>query len=331
MKRKLFTLLQLAIGFGILGVIFWNLHRTGELAKLAAAVQTARGNGHLLALSLAGIGFSLLLCTLRWDLLLKAQGVHLPLPRLFTLYLIGQFFSAFMLGATGGDVVKAYYVATETKHKRTEVVTTVFVDRLVGLVALIGLVVTVMLIRLPFFLAHPRMHVAIVFNSVLLVGAVTGLLVVFRRNLFEQWPFFRRLEENTALGEVIGRVYASMRFCLGRRGLLSRTLLLSLLNHLTVVVWGYYLAMAIGIESGFAAMLTVVPLINAVSALPITPGGLGTRDGAAIFLLGVVGVSAATAVTFSLLSYAAILAWSIVGGVLYLGYSIQRGRVPPSP
>jgi len=157
------------------------------------------------------------------------------------------------------------------------------------------------------------------------------LLVVFRRNLFEQWGFFRRLEEKTALGEIIGRVYASMRFCLSHRGLLSKTLLLSFLNHMTVVVWGYYLAMALGIDNGFVAMLTVVPLINAVSALPITPGGLGTRDGAAIFLLGVIGVSAATAVTFSLLSYAAILTWSIFGGVLYLGYSVRRGRVPSPP
>jgi len=331
MKKKLFTLLQLVIGFAILGVIFWNLNRTGELTKLVQAVQTARGNWPMLALSLVGIGFSLLLCTLRWDLLLKAQDVHLPLPRLFTLYLIGQFFSAFMLGATGGDLVKAYYVATETKHKRTEVVTTVFFDRVVGLMALIGLVVAVMLVRLRFFLAHPRMHLAILFNSALLAGTVIGLLVVFRRNLFEQWGFFRRLEEKTALGEIIGRVYASMRFCLSHRGLLSKTLLLSFLNHMTVVVWGYYLAMALGIDNGFVAMLTVVPLINAVSALPITPGGLGTRDGAAIFLLGVIGVSAATAVTFSLLSYAAILTWSIFGGVLYLGYSVRRGRVPSPP
>src|SRR2546430_8221736 len=47
-----------------------------------------------------------------------------------------MFFNAFLLGSTGGDVIKAWYVAHETHHKKAEAVATVVVDRLIGLLAL---------------------------------------------------------------------------------------------------------------------------------------------------------------------------------------------------
>lgn len=331
MKKRLISLIQLAVGIGILGLIFWNLHRSGDLGKLIDAVRTARANWPFLVVGMIGFGFSLFCCTVRWKYLLEAQGVRLPFGRLATLYLIGHFFSAFMMGATGGDVAKAYYVATETKHKRAEVISTVFFDRLVGLLALVGLIGIVTLSRLRFFLAHREMRVAMVFNLALLAAAVTGLVVVFRKNLFEQWPLFRRLEGATKLGNVVTRVYHSIRLCLSHPGLLTRTLSLSFLNHMIMVAWSMYMGMALNLSMGFVGMLTVVPLINAVGAIPVTPGGLGTRETAAIYLMGAMGISAANAVTFSLLCYAATMVWSLVGGVFYMVYAVRRGRVPPRP
>jgi hypothetical protein len=50
---------------------------------------------------------------------------------------VAQFFNSFLLGSTGGDVIKALYAARETHHKKTEAVVTVFVDRLLGLWAML--------------------------------------------------------------------------------------------------------------------------------------------------------------------------------------------------
>ena len=326
MKKKLLSLAQLLVGAAILGLIFWKLRSTGNLDKLVEAVQTGAGNWPLLVAAGIGAGISLVFCTIRWHYLLEAQGVKLGLGRLFTLYLIGQFFSAFMLGATGGDVVKAYYVSTEARHKRAEVVATVFFDRLVGLLALVGLIVVTMFCRLDFFMAHTETRVAMVFNIGLLTLAIAGLLVVFRRNIFEKWAIFRRIDQKTGVGDVITRVYSSMRLCLSHPGVLPKTLFMSFLNHMAMVVWSLCIAKAIGLPVNFIDMLTVVPLINAVGAIPVTPGGLGTRDAAAIFMLGAMGIPAAGAVTFSLLCYGGILLWSLIGGLFYIFYAWQRGR-----
>ena len=58
------------------------------------------------------------------------------MARTFVLNMVGCFYSTFMLGTTGGDVLKAYYASKQTPH-RTEAVMSVLVDRAIGLLALI--------------------------------------------------------------------------------------------------------------------------------------------------------------------------------------------------
>jgi len=58
------------------------------------------------------------------------------------------------------------------------------------------------------------------------------------------------------------------------------------------------------------------PLITAISGLPITMAGIGARDGAAIALLGWVGVSAADAEAMSLLTLFVSVLWGLIGGIV---------------
>ena len=267
-------------------------------------------------------------CTLRWQALLAAQEIHLTFWKVLVLFFIGHYFNAFMPGAIGGDFVKLYYVVKETEHKQTEAVSTIFLDRIIGLLALIPLCTIVMLIKLDFFLSYPETKVAFLFNCALLVGAVVGLFVVFRQNLLEKWSFFRRLEERTALGKIIGKVYGAFHICFKCPTVLVKTGLLSVANHLLLVFAAFLLGRALEIPLGFGSYIMVFPIINAIAAIPATPGGLGTREVAAKFLLGAVGISEVKAVPLSLLLYATMLFWSLVGGVVYMVYSYYRGKAP---
>lgn len=329
MKRKLASLAQFAVGAGILAYILFKLHSRGDLHKLALALNTAAGRWPYLVAAFLGFGLCIFLCILRWQVLLEALGIRLPLRRLSALYYIGQFFNAFMFGATGGDVAKAYYVATETHHKRTEVVATVFIDRIVGLFALMVLTIAIMLARLRFFLATPEMRAAFVFSAVMVVGSLSGLALMFRRNLAERLPLFRWIEQRTPIREILTRAHNAFRLCMRSRSVLIKTGILSLLNHVGSLVAIFYLGLALRIDLGFVDYLTVFPAINAIAAMPITPSGLGTRESACLFLLGPLGVSPSAAVTLSLLYYGTLMAWSLVGGLVYLFYTLRRGLTPP--
>ena len=83
-----------------------------------------------LALSLACMGATLGFGVWRWRMVLRVHGLHLTFGRALRISLIAQFFNAFLLGSTGGDLMKAYYAARQTDHKKTEAVVTVLADRL---------------------------------------------------------------------------------------------------------------------------------------------------------------------------------------------------------
>jgi uncharacterized protein (TIRG00374 family) len=323
-KRRFFSLAQFVLGLGIMAFIFLRMHRRGELGKLLGAWQAAHSNWPLVLGALLMLGLCIGCGVLRWRLILRAQGIPISGARLSVLYLIGQFFNAFMLGATGGDLMKAYYAARETRHKRTECVMSILVERAIGTVALVGLAFLVMLLNLRLYLGHHEMRVAMLFVVILLVGTGVALLVVIQKDVFEHWPLFRRLEERTRLGAELAKAYDSTRFCMSHGRLMAQTLGLSLANHVGLVAAVFLLGLAMELPLSFAEFLSVFLVINAVASLPITPSGLGTRESAGIFLLGVLGVHPAQAVSLTLLLYGLIVTWSLIGGVVYLVNAIRR-------
>ena len=66
--------------------------------------------------------------------------------------------------------------------------------------------------------------------------------------------------------------------------------------------------------------LVAVPTIICISALPVTPSGLGVRENLFVMTLTVpeIGIASTHALSLSLLAYAGSLFWSLVGGIIYL-------------
>ncbi len=326
MKKRIIALLQLALGVGLILYLFMRMKEKGDLGKMREVVSTAAGNWLLLAAGTLGFFACIFLCAVRWKMLLSSQGLKVPMGRVLSLYFTGHFFSTFLPGVTGGDIVKAYFAAKEAPHMKTAAVSTVVMDRIIGLLALVMLAVAVMLARLPFFLAYPQMKTALVFNVCLFAAMSIALFVVFRQNLFERWDLFRRLEQKTRLGEIIGKAYNACHVSLTHPGLLVKTILLSLVNHVVFILCQFLIGLGLGINISLLNCLTAFLIINAVAAIPITPGGLGTREATSIYLLSVFGIAAAPAISISLLTYAMIVFWGAVGGVVYMFYIYSRPK-----
>ena len=95
---------------------------------------------HLSYLALASViaGASVLLTFVRWYILVRAQGLPFTLPSVLRLGMVGFYLSTFLPFAIGGDVIKAAFIARE-QSRRTVAVTTVIIDRVIGLCGLIWL------------------------------------------------------------------------------------------------------------------------------------------------------------------------------------------------
>ncbi len=323
-RRAAAALLRLAAAAGI---IAWLLSRPEmDLTHLGTVLRGTLGHAAWLLLGL-GLFFGCIWASvLRWKGFLDAQSLRLSARRVFSIFFIGHFFNAFMMGSTGGDLVKAAYTARETRHLKAEAIMTVVADRVIGLLALFMLAAAMIVARAPFFLAQKRTHPICLLVLVLFAALALALALLLKRNIFERHSVFRWIENRWPFGHLLRRAYDAFYLYRTDHSLLARAFALSLANHLLNVAGCYALGRALQIPNGFGDYLMMFPSILAVASLPITPGGLGIREGVAVVLLGAVQIPISQALPLSLISYLGMLVWSLLGGVIFLFYNAGSGR-----
>src|SRR5262245_34179794 len=82
---------------------------------------------------------AVLLTFVRWYVLVRAQDLPFTLFNAVRLGLVGVSMSTLLPGSIGGDIFKAAFIARE-QSRRTVAVSTVLIDRVIGLLGLIWLV-----------------------------------------------------------------------------------------------------------------------------------------------------------------------------------------------
>jgi len=103
----------------------------GQLGRIFAGL-----NLWYFAVSLAIYIVGQALIGLRWSLLLRAQSIFIGPWMAVKLYFLGLFYNNLMPSSVGGDLLRAWYVAKHT-DKKLQAALSVFVDRVLGLFALV--------------------------------------------------------------------------------------------------------------------------------------------------------------------------------------------------
>ena len=293
----------------------WTL--AWHYGPIALWEDIADTNPRALALSLVVIGAALAVGIVRWRIVLRVHGLNLSWGRATEISLVAHFFNSFLLGSSGGDLMKAYYAARETHHKKTEAVVTVFVDRLVGLWAMLLFACIMMLPNLTLLFLQPQLRSVAMLILVMSAGCTVVLILAFWGGLSKRWPgawaWLRRLPK----GEWLERSLDSCRQFGKERFFVPRTLALSMLLNALCVLQVMTLAWGSDLHIPPLALFMIVPMIICISALPITPSGLGVRENLFVLLLAR-SVPETSALSLSLLALAGSLFWSLVGGLVYV-------------
>jgi uncharacterized protein (TIRG00374 family) len=274
--------------------------------RLSTSLPTVAGV--LLAL------FALALLTAwRWRWLVHALGLALSAADAARYTLYGIFFNLVIPGATGGDVVKAYYAAKRT-GVATKAVVSVFVDRVVGLLSLVLLAAGIL------FLGPDREGFGparVVVGAALAGGVVLAALFLSRR--VRRATGLSALLKRLPFQHVWKEADAAFRLYRSRPGSLAVGFLVSLANHAGTAVCAFLLADALGLERvTLAATVALVPVVSLLAAVPLLPGGWGVGELAFAYFFGQVGVPPTEAVGWSVVFRLAVLASGLPGGVLWL-------------
>jgi uncharacterized protein (TIRG00374 family) len=272
---------------------------------------------------------TLLIVSWRWRLLLGVHGVFLKYWRVLELNMIGQFFSAFLVGTTGGDVVKIFYVARQVPQKKAAVGFTVIVDRVIGMIAMLIFGVALSFTQLPVLMSTHftraftgTFYLFAAGGAVASVGATLAPVLLRRpsiRALLEKLPFSSKVSKVLSAYETTARAF-------GRNVV---ALLVSLPSNVCIVLMGYCITQAMHLHLPLLAFCSILTIVNMLIALPVSMNGIGVRELLFKNFLGLVGIDGNTAVTFSLTFFVLNLVWSLLGGAFYHLYRHETHAPPP--
>jgi uncharacterized membrane protein YbhN (UPF0104 family) len=249
----------------------------------------------------------LLMGMVRWRLLLRAYGAIdiPPWTRIAHLYLVGHFYNTYAPGGVGGDVIRG--VAGRKAFgdldwaSATSGVAVVFIERVIGVSALLVLATGAYLIRPIPGIENVGLWAALGLGAA--AGTLIGIAIAPRLAPFLPEKLGKPLR-------ALPRLFSIWPFLVA--------IVLSLCIHSMNIIAGHAIMHSLDPSVTFAQSAVVMPLIGASAFFPFTVGGAGVREAAFAALYGTVGVPEATAYAGSLSFWATQLISAGVGGAINL-------------
>jgi uncharacterized membrane protein YbhN (UPF0104 family) len=280
LSHRVGLLLRVAISASILALILSRIPTEDLVGRVKGGAPVYLVMALLLALLI------MVLVAARWRLLANWLGLAVPIRLAVRAVFLGFFGSQVLPSTVGVDLVRGYVLTRHTAaiHR---VAASIIADRLVGLFALCLLLA----LFNPALPQLPAPYAGVVTPAALLVsGAVllAFLLACTGTNIGGRVRLPRRLREPGAIDGV--RLQARP---------IAGAIAVGLAIHALAVVTASLAARTYGIEPSLAVWVSIIPLSFLASALPVSIGGWGVREGAIILLAGPLGVPPAEALLVS--------------------------------
>jgi glycosyltransferase 2 family protein len=293
-------------------VIVW-LVKTGRLDF--SALGTLLKPQVFLTLALL-TGANLFLAMERWRFILKSQ--NLPHTRSVTwrLSIIGVFFNFVVPGGVGGDVIKAFYVAKGNPLAKTKAVVTVAMDRLLGLYTMLAMAISVMILN--FNEVHAHKELTLILTALISIASLFSIfwIIIFSKRL-SSLQFLKTIISKLPHSQRFLKTFVSFSEYAENKNLLFKAMGISLVAQVfSILVFymaGYYLGF---VEIPISLYFFVVPIGFMVTAIPISPAGVGIGQAAFYYLFNLasgktttVGSATVTSSQILMLFYAVLGAW----------------------
>lgn len=315
-KKILPVVLRIAISIVLLGFLL----RQVDIKGLCLVIRNADTLFLLLAFIIYFAAYALGI--FRWEMLLKGANIHLSLKRVIISFAGGIFFNVFLPSSIGGDFMRSIDLATHTKRPK-EVVATVLLDRLSGYIGLV--IVALLALLFGFGIIQDR-------NALVSVSVITAILVVVLLVLFNKFLYTKinQLLRSSAAGkirEAIRNLHEEIHIFRNHKKIILNNLALSIIIQLIIPLAFYIIALSLDIKLNIIYYFVYLPIIGAITLLPISIGGLGLRDAVTVFFFAQAGVNKDLALAMSLINFFFILVFAAIGGLIYI-LTVRHRRMP---
>lgn len=264
-NNTLKSLLVAVITLFIFYLLFTQIDGTSVIQILSNA------NLFYILASILTLALIIPIAVFRWQVILKVTGHPLSFWRCLNILMAALPLTS-ITPSKSGDVVKAYYLKNEIPMSIT--IGTVFTERVFDVLSLI-------IISIIGSIFYFKIEFLIILTPVLLV--VTGLLVVISNSNLKI-PLIK-----DSWNSKLQNMTYSMRSLTKNRKAFYVVLLLSFVSWILAVFQTALLFYALRINIPFLFTMANVSIAIFVGLIPVTLGGMGTRDAAIILLFSEYG------------------------------------------
>jgi uncharacterized protein (TIRG00374 family) len=245
-------------------------------------------------------------------MLLEATGLNIPLKRITQSYLLSSFINLFLPSVVGGDLVRSVDLAIHTKRKE-DVIATVFLDRLSGYFGL--LFVCLISLMLGYRLVwQPSIYLAV---GILFILFLSIILILFNKAIFEITN--RLLKESSKIAGILKELHSKIYSFKEKPKIIIKNISFSILIQLAGSVGCYILSIAFNENLSLIYFLVIIPIVSAITMLPVSVSGLGIRDLSMVFFFSQIDISLKDiAFAISLLIFFFYILIGLLGGVFYV-------------
>jgi len=306
MKIKKYSFL---IGPAILVYILFRID-FGNLIELLGSVKISF---IFIAVSLLPLFF--LLMIFRWKKIIESCKINFSFKNALISLLKGTALGVVTPGKLG-ELYKFRYLQKISKSSMGVSLSTVVIDRLMDVSALIFLGLLSILITVNIYAIKISFRIVLVLSLFFILSA----FLFTKKNVMKKIlkPFFNLFippdhKKNVALH--FNEFYRGLRLITAKSYVICA--------FYTLLVWSvnilapYFLSKSLGMGVPLWFMALAMPLVSIINLIPISVSGLGTSQLAFIFTLSLIGISSEYAVALSFLFFALGLVRAIPGAILY--------------
>jgi uncharacterized protein (TIRG00374 family) len=290
------TAARLTFGLFLIAALLYRFDPAAVLSTILSA------SPHLLLLAPAVYSITFLILSLRWRRILHALGEDLPLSEAYQAFAGGMILSDLTPGRIG-DLSRSLLVRDKVALNKG--LASVVIDRYADILTIFALGLWGML-----FLAQRGPYILLASSVILMILASTSLLWLRRSSVLRM---LRSRSSSRFIG--IANAFEDATCDLrGVNGLMTGSVLMTILAWITHALRIAIIARSVGYEIPLIVLIFGLPLVSALSLIPVTVSGLGLVEGGLAVLLTGAGVPVAVGVSIALIDRAITVAFHILVG-----------------
>ncbi len=302
------SIVRAIVGGSISIIALWLVLRGADLARTGDILRTA--DLRWVAFAALLVSLDLAFRALRWQRLIRPIA-RVRYPSMLGYLLVG-YLANNVLPARLGELVRSHYLGDREGISRASALGTVVVERVVDLVAVVGIATAALLI----------LSVRGVVANAVLVGAAVTVLFLFVlgagivahripgldriRAVIERYPRVRDLARSLQDGLSVA----------ARPRTVGEAVAVSAVSWTMAILALAAAGQALGVQLSMGQAALIASGVALASAVPAGPSNLGTFELAAQEIGKAVGVPAASALALGILIHVLILLVTSIGGAI---------------